>query len=73
MLRIDSQEQRVVIQHSDNDDLAAIGWELDSEESLEALTSHIKSQGVDIQLADNNFCNTRAVEKAYICTDPNGR
>ncbi|HIF17956.1 MAG TPA: glyoxalase [Cycloclasticus sp.] len=72
VLRIDSQEQRILIQQSDNDDLAAIGWELDSEESLDALAIHVESQGVDIQAADSDFCSTRAVEKAYICTDPNG-
>jgi 2,3-dihydroxybiphenyl 1,2-dioxygenase len=72
VLRIDSQEQRIVIQQSDNDDLAAIGWELDCEESLDTLATHIKAQGVEIQAADSDFCSTRAVEKAYICTDPNG-
>ncbi|MBL4744132.1 MAG: glyoxalase, partial [Cycloclasticus sp.] len=72
ILRIDNQAQRIVIQQSDNDDLAAIGWEFDSEDSLDASVSHIESQGTKIQLADNDFCRSRAIKKAYICTDPNG-
>lgn len=33
-LRLDNQTQRVVIEQSDNDDLVAVGWEMDSEEAL---------------------------------------
>ncbi len=70
-LRLDNQTQRVVIEKSDNDDLAAVGWELDSEETLEALVAHIHAQGVPVQLADRALTQQRQVEKLYCCTDPN--
>ncbi len=70
-LRLDNQTQRVVIEQSDNDDLVAVGWEMDSEEALEALVAHIDAQGVPVQLADRALTQQRQVEKLYCCTDPN--
>jgi 2,3-dihydroxybiphenyl 1,2-dioxygenase len=72
ILRIDNQEQRVVIEKGGIDDLVAIGWELESESALLALVNHISSSGVEINLASDELCTKRSVKKAYLCTDPNG-
>ena len=71
-LRIDNQQQRVVIEKSEEDDLSAVGWELASEQALDKLVRHIQSLGVTIIQADADFCKQRGVEKAFVCTDPNG-
>lgn len=72
VLRLDDQSQRIVLEKGASDDLAAIGWEMASEEALEALVTHIKNQGTPIQLADQALQSKRGVEKLYSCLDPNG-
>ncbi|MBL4744582.1 MAG: VOC family protein [Cycloclasticus sp.] len=72
VFRMDRQEQRVVIEKGDGDDLSAVGWEFETDEALDEMVEHIKEQNINIVEADQTFCDSRAVKKAYICTDPDG-
>ncbi|MDY6928724.1 MAG: VOC family protein [Pseudomonadota bacterium] len=70
--RMDKQEQRVLIEKGTANDLSAVGWEYDSDESLNEIVRHIEGSGVEIFQADQKLCDSRGVKKAYICTDPDG-
>jgi len=69
---MDKQEQRIVIEQGDVNDLSAVGWEFDNDESLNAIVQHIQAMGIEIVEADKALCESRGVKKAFICTDPDG-
>lgn len=71
-LRMDEYEQRVVLEKGDDDDLRAAGWQLDTEEELDAFATHVRNSGVAIELCDPELAAHRRVEKLYRCDDPNG-
>lgn len=70
--RMDKQEQRIIIEKGSANDLSAVGWEYDNDQSLNEIVLHIKGKGVEIVKADQKFCESRGIKKAYICTDPDG-
>jgi len=70
--RMDNQEQRVIVEKGDNEDLSSVGWEFESDQALDEIVAHIKKQNVEIVEANQEFCDTRAVKRAFICVDPDG-
>jgi len=71
-LRLDNQAQRFIIEKSEEDDILAVGWEFDTDQELSNIVTHIKNQGVAIELAAKSLCESRCVETIYTCMDPNG-
>ena len=70
--RLDNHAQRFIFQQSEDDDIAAVGWEFDTEQDLDNAATNIKNQNYPIELAEKAFCDNRCVEKLYTCIDPTG-
>lgn len=71
-LRMDECEQRIVLEQGADDDVRAAGWQLDTEESLEAYVAQVRAQGVKVEQGSDEHAYVRRVEKLYVCNDPNG-
>jgi 2,3-dihydroxybiphenyl 1,2-dioxygenase len=71
-LRMDRLEQRIVLEHGPSDDLAAAGWELDSEKDLEEFVAQLKRVGTRVTPASSELASERRVEKLYVLDDPVG-
>mgnify|MGYP001341677925 CR=1 FL=1 len=71
-LRMDGYEQRIVLEQHDDDDMLAAGWELDTQEDLNAFADQLRQQGVAVQQGGAALAKERRVEDLYWCTDPNG-
>jgi len=71
-LRMDEYEQRIMLEHGAEDDVRAAGWQLDTEETLEAFVARVRSLGVRVESGDGELARARRVEKVYVCSDPNG-
>lgn len=72
LLRIDSHEQRIVLEQGPQDDLQAAGWQLESIPALEAYVARLRERGVAVRSADPAQARSRCVERLYSCDDPNG-
>ena len=71
-LRMDDHEQRVLIEKSQQDDLVAVGWQLDTEQDLQDFVAQLKSQGVEVSAASPELLAARKVKRMYHCVCPNG-
>lgn len=71
-LRMDAYEQRIVLEHGSDDDLRVAGWELASEEALEAYVEQLRGHGIAVHACSAEHARQRRVEKVYRCDDPNG-
>jgi 2,3-dihydroxybiphenyl 1,2-dioxygenase len=71
-LRIDSYEQRVVLEKGAEDDIRAAGWELDNEEALESYVAQLGKRGLSVEACSADQAAERRVHKLYSCLDPNG-
>lgn len=71
-LRMDERALRVLIERGDDDDLVALGWELETSEALEARVKHVRERGVEVVEASAEVARSRRVERLCYCVDPNG-
>lgn len=71
-LRMDEHEQRLVLEQGAEDDLRAAGWQLETEEALDAFADQVRAQGVQVVVGSEELTRERRVEKLYVCADPNG-
>lgn len=71
-LRMDEQEQRIVLEQGSDDDVRAAGWSLGTEEALEEYVSQLRESGVKVAQGSKELARARRVEKLYVCDDPNG-
>lgn len=71
-LRMDEYEQRIVLEQGADDDVRVAGWQLDTEEALEAFVAQVRAQGVPVQAGSVELARSRRVEKLFVCDDPNG-
>lgn len=71
-LRMDEHEQRVVLQQGAEDDLRVAGWQLDTEDELEAFVEQVRAKGVQVERYSDELARERCVEKLYSCADPMG-
>jgi 2,3-dihydroxybiphenyl 1,2-dioxygenase len=71
-LRMDDQEQRILLERSDADQLLVAGWLLDTEDGLEVFVDGMRRQGLKVEACGQDVTAIRRVEKAYFCIDPNG-
>jgi 2,3-dihydroxybiphenyl 1,2-dioxygenase len=71
-LRMDEYEQRILIKKSDQDDLVAVGWQLDTEQDLHDFVEQLKTLHVHVSEGDPELRSDRRVEQLYHCEGPNG-
>ncbi|CAM3602797.1 VOC family protein [Polaromonas hydrogenivorans] len=71
-LRMDEYEQRIVLEQGAEDDVRAAGWQIDTEEALDAFADQVRAQGVNVEAGSAELARARRVEKLYVCADPNG-
>ncbi len=71
-LRLDDYRQRIVLEEGAADDLAFIGWEVQSREGLEALRRRLEEAGVAVAEASPDEAAARRVAGLVRFTDPNG-
>ncbi len=71
-LRLDDYRQRIVLEEGEADDLAFIGWEVESREGLEALRRRLEEAGVAVAEASPEEAAKRRVAGLVSFTDPNG-
>ena len=71
-LRMDEREHRLIFERGNEDDLCALGWELDTAADLEAYVQLLRGRGVDVVEASPELVQARQVEKIYSCCDPIG-
>ncbi len=60
-LRLDDYRQRIVLEEGEADDLAFIGWEVESREVLEALRRRLEEAGVAVAEASPEEAAERGV------------
>lgn len=71
-LRMDELEQRLRIEPGDDDDLVAVGWQLETADALEAYVRELAARGILTTAGDAALTASRHVEQLYVCTDPDG-
>ncbi len=71
-LRMDDYQQRILLEHGDDDDLRAAGWQFSTIEELMEFIAGLKLKGIDVKEADPEQASTRKVESLFHCEDPNG-
>lgn len=71
-LRMDDRAQRIILEESDEDDLAYAGWLFDTEGELDEFVAQLDGKGIPVSECDAQTTKQRRMEKAYACTDPNG-
>lgn len=71
-LRMDEYAQRLVLEQGSDDDVRVAGWQLDTEQALDAFVAQVRAQGVQVEAGSIELARARCVEKLYVCADPNG-
>jgi biphenyl-2,3-diol 1,2-dioxygenase len=71
-LRMDDYHHRVIVHPTGNDDLAYIGWEVATEEGLEAMAAQLERAGVSVTAGTAEEGEARRVAGMIKFTDPSG-
>ena len=71
-LRTDEKAHRWIITEGPADDLVVSGYEVESEEALDALVARLADAGVDVAEGDADLAAARRVDRLVRLTDPLG-
>lgn len=71
-LRMDENHHRFALHPGGSDDIAYVGWEAKDEDSLQAIASHLKSQGVSVTRGTASEARQRRVTGLVKLRDPSG-
>jgi 2,3-dihydroxybiphenyl 1,2-dioxygenase len=71
-LRMDEQEQRLVLEAGNDDDLRVAGWQLDTEDDLLAYVDRLRGLGLQVEECSAAHAHERRVERVFSLDDPNG-
>jgi 2,3-dihydroxybiphenyl 1,2-dioxygenase len=71
-LRMDEYHHRFVVHPTGKDDLAYIGWEVATEEALEAMAEQLRQAGVPVTAGTAEEAEARRVAKIIKFADPSG-
>ncbi|MBN3804802.1 glyoxalase [Paraburkholderia sp. Ac-20336] len=71
-LRMDEYAQRILLEEGRDDDIAAAGWQFDTEDELHAYITRLKSTGLPVRDGGKDLAASRQVERVFCCDDPNG-
>lgn len=69
-LRLDDQEQRLVLRQGPEDEVQVFGWELTTERDLLALVEQVRSHGHEVREGDAALADARGVRRVFACRDP---
>lgn len=69
-LRMDTHEQRFVVSPGERDDLAFVGWQVESEGVLEDLGRHLSDSGFDVTEGTPDEATSRRVQRFLRFRDP---
>lgn len=71
-LRMDEYHHRFIVHPTGKDDLAYIGWEVATEEALEAMAEQLRQAGVSVTAATAEEAEARRVAGMIKFADPSG-
>jgi 2,3-dihydroxybiphenyl 1,2-dioxygenase len=71
-LRMDEYHHRFIVHPTGKDDLAYIGWEVTTEEALQAMAAQLTAAGVTVQPGTPEEAEARRVAGLIKFADPNG-
>jgi 2,3-dihydroxybiphenyl 1,2-dioxygenase len=71
-LRMDGHEQRILVEPGDADDLAYLGWQVDSNTALDELAARLRAAGVQVEPGSAEEAARRKVERLFKFSDPAG-
>jgi 2,3-dihydroxybiphenyl 1,2-dioxygenase len=71
-LRLDSHRQRFVVEPGAADDLAFVGWQVDDEEELQAISQRLRAAGVAVSDGSADKARRRRVQRLVELVDPDG-
>lgn len=71
-LRMDGHEQRFIVSEGPRDDLAFVGWQVESAGVLEDLGRHLSDSGFDVTKGTPEEARARRVERFVRFRDPGG-
>jgi len=71
-LRMDEYHHRFIVHPTGKDDLAYIGWEVGTEEELEAMAERLKQAGVGVTPGTSDEADARRVAGLIKFADPSG-
>lgn len=70
--RMDDHQRRLLVVPGPSEDLAAVGMELDDEETLNIVLKRLKNRGIEVQTASDKAAEQRGVERFWHFTGPKG-
>ncbi len=70
--RMDSHQQRLLVEHESGSSLAFMGWEVDHPDDLEYFAARLDSAGIEVTMAPASLCDQRFVSKMLYCQDNDG-
>lgn len=71
-LRLDGQPWRLLIENGSDDDLTHAGWDLGSNDELDAYVAQLRATGTEVIEEPASLAATRCVERLFSVADPNG-
>ena len=72
VFRMDDHPSRLLIQQSDQDGLAAVGWEFSDQATYTQVLATLKKHGASIELGDERGAKLRNVVEYAVSADPAG-
>ena len=70
--RMDDHKQRLAITGDTGDNMAFMGWEVESKNDIEFYANKLDKNKVEVVYADKNLCDKRFVEELIFFNDPQG-
>ena len=70
--RMDDHKQRLAITGDTGDNMAFMGWEVESKDDIEMYATRLQKNNIDVIYADKNLCDKRFVEELIFFHDPQG-
>ncbi|MFK8020956.1 MAG: VOC family protein [Pseudomonadales bacterium] len=70
--RLDEHARRIIIEHSDVDDVIALGWQLDNQIVLDIVLERLKARGVTVEFVQGDRASERGVAWFHRFVGPKG-
>ena len=72
LFRMDDRKQRLIVTGEGEEDLAFMGWEVDTPDDLDALASRLENHGVNVTWHGASLADQRHVARLISFCDPDG-
>ena len=70
--RMDDHKQRLAITGDTGDNMAFMGWEVETKNDIEFYANKLEKNDIEVIYADKNLCDKRFVEELIFFYDPQG-